>query len=66
MTTHSPELLDHFPPEALRVVQLDKHQTRIGPVDDAQRAALQDNLLNAGELLTVDPARMRSVGAPEA
>ena len=64
LTTHSPELLDHFPPEALRVVQLDKHQTRIGPVDDAQRAALQDNLLNAGELLTVDPARMQVSGAP--
>lgn len=64
LTTHSPELLDHFPPEALRVVQLDKHETRIGPVDDAQRAALQDNLLNAGELLTVDPARMQVSGAP--
>jgi predicted ATPase len=66
LTTHSPGLLDHFPPEALRVVELDNHQTRIGPVDSDQSSALKDNLLNAGELLTVDPARMQTAGAPEA
>lgn len=59
LTTHSPALLDHFEAEQIRVVQLDDNlETRIGPLASAQREALAEQLLHAGELLTVDPARL--------
>jgi hypothetical protein len=60
LTTHSPKLLDHFDAEQIRVVELDGFETRIGLVSSEQRDAIQDDLLDAGELLTVDPARIDS------
>jgi predicted ATPase len=59
LTTHSPKLLDHFDAEQIRVVELDGYQTRIGPVSSEQKEAIHDHLLDPGELLTVDPARMQ-------
>lgn len=58
LTTHSPQLLDYFPPESLRVVDVDKMATRIGPVAPEQMESLREQLLQPGELLTVDPARL--------
>jgi predicted ATPase len=58
LTTHSPELLNHFAPETLRVVDIHNYETRIGPVAPEQVEALRDHLLFPGELLTVDPARL--------
>jgi hypothetical protein len=58
LTTHSPQLLDHFPPECFRVVSLERLCTSIGPVAPEQMDALREHLLNPGELLTVDPARL--------
>lgn len=58
LTTHSPRLLDHFEAEEIRVVALDGFQTRIGNVSDEQREAIAEQLLEPGELLTVDPARI--------
>ncbi len=60
LTTHSPKLLDHFEADHIRVVELDGFETRIGPISCEQRDAIQDDLLDAGELLTVDPARLDS------
>jgi predicted ATPase len=58
LTTQSPDLLDGFAPEQLRVVELDKDQfTQVGPLDAAQAEALRTHLLEPGELLTVDRAR---------
>jgi len=59
LTTHSPDLLDHFPPETIRVVELDEqtNTTRVGPLEQDQLHALRDQLLDPGELLTVDHAR---------
>ncbi|VTU02285.1 chromosome segregation protein smc : Putative uncharacterized protein OS=Rhodopirellula baltica (strain SH1) GN=RB457 PE=4 SV=1: AAA_23: AAA_21 [Gemmataceae bacterium] len=57
LTTHSPQLLDYFPPESIRVVTLD-HQTRIGPLAPEQLKSVKEQLLHPGELLTVDPARL--------
>jgi hypothetical protein len=61
LTTHSPQLLDYFPPESLRVVDVDKLTTRIGPVAPEQLESLREDLLQPGELLTVDPARLPGV-----
>jgi predicted ATPase len=59
LTTHSPQLLDYFPPESLRVVDVEKMETRIGPVAPEQMDSLREKLLQPGELLTVDPARLQ-------
>jgi predicted ATPase len=58
LTTHSPQLLDCFSPESLRVVEIEKMETRIGPVAPEQMESLREKLLHPGELLTVDPARL--------
>jgi predicted ATPase len=58
LTTHSPQLLDYFPPESLRVVDVEKMETRIGHVAPEQMESLREHLLQPGELLTVDPARL--------
>jgi predicted ATPase len=58
LTTHSPQLLDYFPPESLRVVDVEQLETRIGPVAPEQMESLRERLLQPGELLTVDPARL--------
>jgi predicted ATPase len=58
LTTHSPELLDHFAAEEIRAVVLDGFQTRIGSVSQEQQEAIKEQLMEPGELLTVDPARI--------
>lgn len=58
LTTHSPKLLDHFSADEIRVVVLDGFQTRIGRISREQRESLKEQLLEPGELLTVDPARI--------
>lgn len=65
LTTHSPGLLDHFDVDQMRVVELDDFHTRVGPVSDEQRESIHEHLLTPGELLTVDPARIKAV-EPEA
>jgi predicted ATPase len=64
LTTHSPELLNHFEPEQLRVTEIHKHLTRIGLVAPDQRESLREHLLEPGELLTVDPARLTTAPVP--
>lgn len=61
LTTHSPRLLDHFTAEQIRVVELVNLETQIGPLAQEQREALEEQLLRAGELLSVDPARREAV-----
>ena len=58
MTTHSPGLLDNFSAEEIRVVERRGFFTKIGPLSDGQLESLHDDLLEPGELLTVDPARL--------
>jgi predicted ATPase len=62
LATQSPDLLDGFDPDQIRVVDLDpKTQlTKIGPLDSAQIEAVRDQLLTPGELLTVDQARRKA------
>lgn len=61
LTTHSPDLLDCFDAEQVRVVEMDGNfETQIGKVAKPQFEALREQLMTTGELLTVDPARMES------
>jgi len=57
LTTHNPALLDCFSADQIRVVELVNLETRIGELDEDQKSTLREELLHAGELLTVDPAR---------
>ena len=58
LTTHSPQLLDCFEPESLRVVVMEEGITKIGPVEKKQFSALKKKLLFPGELLTVTDAEI--------
>jgi AAA15 family ATPase/GTPase len=60
LTTHSPDLLNSFDPQSLRVVVMEKGTTHIGLVAPDQMQSLQEYLLKPGELLTVDDARIDS------
>ena len=61
ITTHNPMLLDNFSAEQIRVVDLDNSETVIGPIEESQQEAIRQDLLDAGELLTTDPARIQKV-----
>jgi predicted ATPase len=58
LTSHSPQLLDHFRPEEIRVAEIRNGVTRIGLIAPEQVEAVREQLLRPGELLTVDPARL--------
>jgi predicted ATPase len=59
LTTQSPDLLDGFEPEMIRVVDADQAgSTHIGRLDPTQVQAVRDRLLEPGELMTVDRARL--------
>jgi len=53
VTTHSPEVLDAkwIQDTHLRIVEWSEGATRIGPVAESARSALQQHLMGAGELL---------------
>jgi predicted ATPase len=53
ITTHSPELLDAkwITDQHLRIVEWAEGATRVAPVSEANRRALHDHLLGAGDLL---------------
>jgi predicted ATPase len=57
LTTHSPELLNQFGAESIRVAMMEGSQTQIGPLRPEQFEGLKEHLLDPGELLTVVPAQ---------
>lgn len=64
LSTQSPDLLDGFDAESIRVVEADgKGFTQISPLDPDQLQAVKDQLLEPGELITVDQARPASASA---
>jgi predicted ATP-dependent endonuclease of OLD family len=58
LTTHNPRLLDYFSSSQIRVVELIGDATQIGKLSTEQRESLDEQLLEPGELLTTDPARI--------
>ena len=64
LTTHSPELLNNFGAESIRVTEMVSSQTQIGPLAPDQFESLKEHLLDSGELLTVDPARLTTDPVP--
>lgn len=58
LTTHSPELLKHFSAPSIRVVEMHGYETKVGPLEPEQRQILEEQLMSADELLTVDQPRL--------
>lgn len=59
VTSHSPDLLDNetILAESILAVVAEQGETRIGPLDEADRSVLRDHLFTAGELLRMDQLR---------
>lgn len=62
ITTHSPELLDHAKDDNILVCEYVDGTTRIGPLDESQRALVRDGLFNTAELMRTE--ELRREGAP--
>jgi hypothetical protein len=57
MTTHSPDLLDNFEAELLRVVYREGDVTRIAGVDEDQRRAVRERLTTLGNVIRHEGVR---------
>lgn len=54
ITTHSPDLIDHFDPEVIRVVERVDGVTVVGKVQENQREIIRQKLYRPGELMRVE------------
>jgi predicted ATPase len=64
LTTHSPDLLDHFEPELLRVVTREGDTTRITAMEPDQFYAAKERLRTLGEILRHEPLRAGGAEVP--
>ncbi len=60
ITTHSPDLIDRFPAEVLRVVEKRDGVTRVGPISSEQREVIKRSLYSPGELLRMEGLQLGS------
>lgn len=54
ITSHSPHLVDLFPAEAIRVVDMHDGQTRVSPIRASQQAAIKEHLLSIEQIMSAD------------
>jgi len=54
ITTHSPDLIYHFPASSLRVVEKADEITQVGNVAEHQRLAIEQKLFAPGELMRME------------
>lgn len=54
LTTHSPELLEHFDVDEIRVVERRQGETTVAPLDANQRELVRKHLLTLGEMLRTE------------
>jgi predicted ATPase len=54
VTSHSPNLVDYFAPEQIRVVWMKRGETRVSPIRKAQLSALKQHLTTLQELMMFD------------
>lgn len=54
ITSHSPHLVDLFPAEAIRVVDMRDGQTRVSPIRASQQAAIKEHLLSVEQIMSAD------------
>jgi predicted ATPase len=51
ITTHSPDLINRFSADMLRIVERNQGITQIGPIEEDKRQVIEDQLFGAGDLL---------------
>ena len=54
ITTQSPDLISRFGVDQLRVVEMVDGNTHIGPIEEGQREAINEQLFSAGDLLRIE------------
>ncbi|ODU58566.1 MAG: ATPase [Comamonadaceae bacterium SCN 68-20] len=54
VTTHSPQLIEHFTPENIRIVTMHDGVTQIAPIKASQREAVQRGLMTLGEFMSAE------------
>ncbi len=54
ITTQSPDLISRFSADQLRIVERIGTETQIGPIDEGQREAINNQLFSAGDLLRIE------------
>ncbi|MBK7848897.1 MAG: AAA family ATPase [Zoogloea sp.] len=54
ITSHSPHLVDLFPAEAIRVVDMRDGQTRVSRIRASQQAAIKEHLLSVEQIMSAD------------
>lgn len=54
VTTHSPNLLDHFDASQVRSVEMFRGKTIVGPISQLQMDIVRERLFSLGELLVTD------------
>jgi len=54
VTTHSPQLIEHFAPENIRIVSMHDGMTHIAPIKASQREAVQRGLMTLGEFMAAE------------
>jgi predicted ATPase len=57
VTTHSPDLLNRLPAEVLRVVEWERGETKIGPLEPDQRSVIEEKYFKMGDLLRLEGLR---------
>ncbi len=66
LTTHSPDLISRFPADVLLAVESIDGEAHIGPIDETQRQAIEEQLFSAGDLLRLDGGLRRETAAGRA
>lgn len=54
VTTHSPNFVDHFSPEEVRVTALKHGLTQVAPIKSSQKKAVQKHLLSLSEFMLAE------------
>ena len=67
VTSHSADMLDQrgIPAESILAVVADSGGSRIGPLDDAGRSALENHLFTVGELMRIDQLQIAGAVAEQ-
>ena len=64
LTTHSPELLDQFEADEVRVVERRNGATTVASLDEDQRGLVRDHLLSLGEVLRTEGLKQQIAALP--
>lgn len=65
VTTHSPDLIDHFPVDSFLVVEKENGVTKIGPIMAQQRHSIQKRWFSTGEIVQMEGLQRETSPARE-